>query len=145
MENQYFAKEIGTHLFAALYEIPDEKLKNTNQIYNTIINSLKEDGFHIKKKFIYKVRSPKDYYAISIDIIFLESGLQFSTYPEYNSAILDFHSCRGKNDGQKIYNDLCSYLEPKIVLKQINSLPFSYRENLKENLEGIVEEVYYKN
>ncbi|MEM2121810.1 MAG: S-adenosylmethionine decarboxylase [Candidatus Woesearchaeota archaeon] len=137
-EDQYFAKEFGTHLIAIFYEISDDILKDTKGIYKTIINSLKEDGFHIVKKSLFKVKSPKNYPAVSIDVIFLESGLQFSTYPEYNSALLDFHSCRGENDGLKIYNDLCSYLRPKRTFEQIISIKFSSKNNSTQDLESII-------
>ncbi|MGB9748912.1 MAG: S-adenosylmethionine decarboxylase [Candidatus Woesearchaeota archaeon] len=141
-EDQYFAKEIGTHLIALFYDVADEKLRNAKQIYRTIIKSLKEDGFHIVRKSVFKVKSPKHYKAVSIDIIFLESGLQFSTYPEFNSAILDFHSCRGENDGSNVYNELCIYLEPKSTFKQVATIHFTPEKNHKEmNLEDIVKQM----
>jgi len=127
---QYQTPPLGSHLLSVMYGIDKNLLNDHDAIEKIVYDALSEEQF---KTFgdLKKVFTPIGYTLL---IGLEESHFGLHTYPEYNMLNFVLNSCRGPDDGSKVYQHIKNCVHPSNDITIHFPLPIDidYAENLIE-------------
>ncbi|MBU2634074.1 MAG: adenosylmethionine decarboxylase [Nanoarchaeota archaeon] len=98
----YKSNPIGHEFTIIIFGVDIKLLNDPKKLKKLLEDSAKEENYTILNSFDYKF-SPQ---GVSVTVMISESHLCIHTYPEYNSLVFNFYTCRGENDGEKTVNFL---------------------------------------
>jgi len=122
---------VGNNIYASLYCVPSEVLKNNEYIEQVMRGAARVEGF----KIVGGVRREFTPHGLTICFIISESHIIGHTYPEYGYMDLNLSTCRGPDSGEKALEYILKKIKHKkeIVtrfksIKDINLLESNVRE-----------------
>ena len=107
----YVSNPVGNEISSVMFGIDTKLLNNHKKLKKILLSALKKDKFAILGEVSFEFK-PKGF---TIIILLGESHASIHTYPEYNSLYFQIYSCRGPEDGRKVYKILKKKLKPSKV------------------------------
>jgi S-adenosylmethionine decarboxylase len=104
---------LGRHILAEFYGCPPEKLNDTAQIQQEMVNAALEAGAEIRETVFHNF-SPQ---GVSGVVVISESHLAIHTWPEFGYAAVDIFTC-----GQTVDPWVsCNYLKQKFAAQNMTA------------------------
>ncbi|GBE20531.1 MAG TPA: adenosylmethionine decarboxylase [Candidatus Pacearchaeota archaeon] len=107
----YKSPPVGNEISCVMYGVKEEILNNHEHLKEIFLEALKQENFTILNQFSHEFE-PKGFTMI---IMLAESHATLHTYPEYNSLHFSIYSCRGPEDGKKVFEFLKEKLSPSSI------------------------------
>lgn len=107
----YQSPPVGNEISCVMHGIEEETLNNHEYLKEILLEALRQENFTILNQFSHEFE-PR---GITIIIMLAESHATLHTYPEYNSLHFSIYSCRGPDDGKKVFEFLKKRLNPDSI------------------------------
>lgn len=102
---------MGRELTIVFYGVKKEILNNDVLLKDILEGAAKVEDYKILSSSSYKFQPQ----GVSVVIMISESHLCIHTYPEYNSLVFNFYTCRSPDDGDKTVD----FIKRKIEYKKL--------------------------
>ena len=103
----YKSSPIGHEFTITMFGVDKQFLNNSKKLKKVLEDAVREENYRILNSFGYKFNP----HGTSVAVMISESHLCVHTYPEYNSLVFNFYTCRGENDGIKTVGFLKSKIK----------------------------------
>ena len=84
---------MGDHLLAEVYNVPFDKLNDSEKIEQVCENACKTEGLEVLNTYVHQF----DPYGVTCTVTLGESHLSCHTWPEKGCVAIDIFTCGAKN------------------------------------------------